>query len=1091
MKLRLLTLACLAGFSCTALATTNGYYRAPAVHKDTVVFTAESDLWAVPLAGGKATRLTTALGEELHAAISADGRRVAYTGIEGQFGEVFVIGIDGGLPRQLTFEGGNPLVLGWTAAGEVLFSIQAERGPAKARQIVKLHPDSGVREVLPFTDANEVTFSADGQTLYFTRFGLHVTGDNVRKYRGGAMGQLWRYTLGDAEAVRLLPELAANLKQPMLSGDRLYFLSDESGLDNLWSMKVDGSDRKALTSFSDYAVRQPSLDAGHIVYQRGADLERFELASAKSEKLAIERVSDQEGARVRWLPEPLKFLTYGAVSGNGERLALTSRGQVLLAGPDGARRTAVSAPPGTRLRDALLSPDGQSVYAIADTSGEQEIWRLPADGSSGGEALTQNGSVHRMAFWLSGDGKSIVHLDKKGRLYWLDTASKTETLIDDNAASAGGRQEYLELSFAPDGQSIALVRADSAAGRRQILLIQRSGAKKLTLTSDRYESFSPAFSADGQWLYFLSERHFESSVPAPWGDRNTGPFFDKRVGIYGYALNPQASFPFEASKPEIKTPKPGAVPVPPTKSLGQGSWDLDGIGERLHQVPVAPGNYSSLSVAGDRLFVLDVSSAPNSVPALKSTALAPKPDLAVYAENVVSYGLAGNSGKLFYAQGDQDGPKNFFIAPVGAKAPDGPGAAVDLSDWRIKLDPRAEWRGMFADAWRMHRDYHFDRNLRGVDWQAERKRFEPFVERVGDRAELDDVLGQMIAAVDTLHSQTRGGEYRRQPNAPQQAALGGIFSKVADGYRVDYLYKGDAELPDARGPLQKAGIDVKVGDVISAVNGQSTAESPLGELLLNQAGKPTTLSVKRDGASRTFEVTPMSLPEQEQLRYGDWELSRRLAVEKASNGRFGYLHLRAMGPADIAQFVREFYANFNREGLVLDVRRNNGGNIDSWVIEKLLRRGWAFWAPDGTVPYWNMQQSFRGKLVVLADELTYSDGETFTGGIRALKLGKVIGQRTAGAGIWLGDANRLVDRGLARVAEYPQFAPDGRWIVEGSGVAPDEQVLNPPVATFKGGDAQLDAAIAALTAALAAEPMINGKPGPIAPAGTAADQPVK
>jgi tricorn protease len=274
---------------------------------------------------------------------------------------------------------------------------------------------------------------------------------------------------------------------------------------------------------------------------------------------------------------------------------------------------------------------------------------------------------------------------------------------------------------------------------------------------------------------------------------------------------------------------------------------------------------------------------------------------------------------------------------------------------------------------------------------------------------------------------------------------------------------------------------VAEGDVIVAVNGRaSTTLTDFSDALRNQAGQQLLLEVQRGQQARhKVVVVPLAAPAQLALRYGDWEQANKAVVEQRGAGRIGYLHLRAMGANDIAAFAREFYAQYDRDGLIIDVRRNNGGNIDSWIIEKLLRRNWAFWQRSDEVQTGNMQQTFRGHLVVLTDELTYSDGETFAAGIKALKLGTLIGTRTAGAGVWLSDENGLADNGMARVAEWPQFDAQGRWIVENVGVTPDIEVVNLPHASFTGEDAQLNAALELLQRQLKSDPVPALRPAHI------------
>jgi tricorn protease len=387
-----------------------------------------------------------------------------------------------------------------------------------------------------------------------------------------------------------------------------------------------------------------------------------------------------------------------------------------------------------------------------------------------------------------------------------------------------------------------------------------------------------------------------------------------------------------------------------------------------------------------------------------------------------------------------------------------------------------------VDAWRMQRDFLFDADFRGVDWAATRDRYAPLVERIGDRRELDDILKQLVAEVGILHSQVRTGDAPSDPSTASPSFLGASVEPTGDGLRIAQIYRTDPELPGERSPLARPGVELEPGDVLLRVNGRSVrTEGELARALANQAGEPVRLDFERNGEARSVVTQPVAAGRDAVLRYSDWVTSRREVVESASDGRVGYLHLRAMGATDMSDFIREFYANFDRDGLIIDVRRNRGGNIDAWIIEKLLKRAWSFWQPPGSDPYWNMQQSFRGHLVVLMDPLTYSDGETFAAGVKTLELGPVIGQRSAGAGVWLSDTNRLVDQGIMRAAQTPQFDAEGRWIVEGIGVDPDIVVENLPRATFLGGDAQLDRAIREVLEALERAPVRRPDGEPIAP----------
>ncbi len=1062
-----------------SLTAGDGYVRFPTVKGEQVYFTSEGDIWRAPLAGGKAVRLTTHASQEWRPAVSPDGAWLAFSAsYEGPV-EVYVMPVEGGLPRRLTFEGTGCQVLGWTPQGEILFTTLAHTGPASRRVVATVNPRTGVRAFLPLADANDACMDDAGKTLFFTRMGIGTNGDNARNYRGGLAGELWRYDLkGGKEAERIAFD--APLRRPMWWKDRLYVVSDKDGCDNLWSLKADGSDARQLTFHKAWEVRSANLGDGRIAYQLGADLRVFELATGKDRAVDVSLTSDFDQQRERLVKKPLDFLDNAAFALNGERVVLTARGQVAVAGLGGLRRVEVATPKGSRAREAVLSLDGKSVYAFCDATGEQQLWRFPADGGPDGKALTHDKGVARVGIFPAPDGKALAHTDRSGNLYLLTLATGENKRIDENAQG-----ESPEVVWAPDGKTLAILRSDSERQLRQIRLHSLESGKQVTLTSDKYESTAPAFSPDGRWLYFLSDRAFQVVNGAPWGDRNMGPYFDRRTKVFALALQEGLKFPFQPKteldvdakeEKDSKNGKGGKEYKDAKAERPTIAWN--GLAERLFEVPLVAGNFQNLKTDGKRLYLLERDGRASAVKTLEIANSGASAE--VFATEVANFDLSADGKKVLLAKRGPQG-QSFYIVDAGAKAPgDLAKAEVKVGDWTFPVDPKAEWRQMFVDAWRMHRDHFFDTKLRGLDWTAIRRKYEPLVDRVTDRAELNDLLGQMMGELGALHSQTRPGDQRLAQDGSAPAFLGAVLSRVEQGYRIDHIYRTEAELPSESGPLAQPGLGVRTGDVITSVNGRPVLEArDISDLLRNKAGQQVLLGLKRGAEDlKPVVVTAVDGMRQSALRYSDWEEGLRLQVDKASGGRIGYLHLRAMTGADINTFAREFYANFNREGLIIDVRRNNGGNIDSWVIEKLLRRAWAFWT-NGQGQYLgtNMQQAFRGHLVVLVDELTYSDGETFAAGIKALDLGPLVGRRTAGAGVWLSDSNRLIDGGQIRAAEMPQYATkDGAWLIEGQGVAPDVEVVNPPRETFEGRDRQLETAIKLLQDKLAKEPIKPLKP---------------
>ena len=479
---------------------------------------------------------------------------------------------------------------------------------------------------------------------------------------------------------------------------------------------------------------------------------------------------------------------------------------------------------------------------------------------------------------------------------------------------------------------------------------------------------------------------------------------------------------------------------------------------RLSLVPVPSGNYGGLETDGKKLFLIAEDESGRSS---LSTITIRNEDIKLdtLLRDVRRFELSGDHKKIVVQQGDS------YLVFDTTGGPDPTKSRVSLLDrWSFSLDPKEEWRQMYEEAWRLHRDYFYDPNMHGVDWKALREKYRPLAARVACRADLSDVLAQLVGELSLLHTYVYGGDQRTGPDNVAVASLGADLERIPEtGWRIARLWRTDPDFPEKLSPLLQPSVEAHEGDVISQLNGVPTAAiDDLGQLLRAQVGKQVRLTLLPGGDSskaRDVIVTTISQAQERNLRYDDWELSRREAVEKAGAGKLGYVHLRAMGSGDIAQWEREFYPVFNRDGLIIDVRHNGGGNIDSWILEKLLRKAWMFWKAPVGAPYSNMQYAFRGKLVVLCDEWTASDGEAFTEGIKRLNLGKVIGTRTWGGEVWLTSSNTLVDRGVATAAEFGVYGPEGNWLIEGHGVEPDIVVDNLPRATFDGKDTQLDTAI--------------------------------
>ncbi|WP_158583566.1 S41 family peptidase [Salinisphaera sp. Q1T1-3] len=1105
------------GSAAQARAPANqGYYREPSLWHDEIAFVAEGDIWLAGLNGRNVHRLTSTAGAEDTPFISPDGKQVAFVSDRDGPSEIYVMPRAGGLPKRVTFEQARVRLHGWLADGRLLYATSNTVGPSSQWQLRIVEPKTGTTHPVPLQDAIDGDFTPDGQTLVFTRFGLTLTGDNARLYRGGAMGQLWRYaTNGQSEATRLPTQ--GSVSAPMIWRDRVVFLSDADGHPNLWSMKRDGSARRQLTHYTGFTPQSPSIAGDRVIYQLGADLVWLDLAQDQTHRIDLHLPSDFRHRQSRWIDDPMSDLDAVSLGGNGRRAVVTARGHVATIGTNAARIIDITPAGAPRLRAAVTGPKAQWIYAISDAAGSQEIWRFAADGTGHGKQLTHDGQGVRWSVHPSPDGRWLAHDDNQGNIWLYNLKSGTDKKI---ITGGTGGTAADAIRWSPNSAYLAVAWQPKGAARERIALYGVREDRAETVTTARYASFAPAFSSDGRWLYFLSDRRFVPTPASPWGDRNLGPAFDDRTQIYALALTTDTDFPFatptelnpvdveaasqadddedtasDAATDEDSASRTGDKSSPSgqmARSAGASSaprvaWD--GLSSRLWPVPVDAGDYHDLGVTDKALYVLaddpghsDQSTDGQAATQLLTIKIAREDVQAKeYAPNVSAFTLSPNGQRLLLSRGSHG--HDLLIVDAGSKLPDSLTTAhVRTGDWGFALDPVAEWHELFADSWLMHRAAFFDPKMRGTDWAAVRKRYGALIDRAADRRDVSDVLAQMKTQLAALHSQVYGGDVDTPDPAISGAGLGARLVQSDDGVRIDHIYRTDPDLPDDAAPLDRPGVDARAGDRIVAVNGHPVKKlGPLYRALRNQVGAQVLLTLARGGQTHRTVVSPVGLRREARLRYEDWVQANKTRVTKASDGRIGYVNLYAMGENDIASFVRDFKAQFEKPALIVDVRRNRGGNIDSWVLDQLMRRPWMFWKSRGAAPEVNMQQASRAHIVVLVDPVTYSDGETFAAGIKALGIAPLIGQRTAGAGVWLSDSHTLEDGGHARIAEFPQFEIGGRWLVEGHGISPDIEVVNAPHASYEGHDAQLAKAVSMLKQSLQTSPVKPLDAQPIPP----------
>jgi tricorn protease len=1082
--------------------------RFPDISGDQIVFSYAGDLWLVSRQGGTARRITTHPGLELFPKFSPDGSKIAFTGqYDGNF-NVYVMPSQGGDPRQLTFNpGGGALnermgihneVLTWFPDGKriVYLSRRDTYNDWFGRPFV-INVDGGLTERLPIDKGGLMSFSPDGERMAYNRIFRNFR--TWKRYTGGMAQDIWIYNF-KSNQIEQMPHTEWTDTSPMWHEDTIYFTSDRGSEHrlNLYSYSLRTKEIRQLTHFTDFDVLWPSLGSDAIVFQYAGYLYVFDLKTEQGQKLTIYLPGDEPLARKHWA-NVARLITSFDISPDGKRALLSARGEVFtVPAKEGSIRN-LTHTPGIRERDAAWSPDGRWVAYMSDRTGEDELYIAPQDGMGPEQRITSGGNMYRLAPTWSPDSTKLLYADKDCKLYYVDIKDKKPVLIDQNRYADLG--EYV---WSPDSKWVAYGK--NAANHNEWLSFYSLETARITpVTTDFYNSHSPAFDPDGQYFYFLSERDY-NEVLGVYDLEFANP---KATRIYATTLRADAPSPFapqsdevSVKPPEVPTPVPGTPPgagpqtTPPEPKPGAASKptgeaakegkpatggeaarkepfriDLDGIGERVVALPVPYGVYGGLLGASDRVFYVSMPIAglsgplPGESPSIHVFDLKERKDH-VLVEGATNYALSFDGTKLLYS-GPPAGPSGSTYGIVDAKVPEGAAhrvgdGALNLAHLEMEVDPRAEWKQIYNEVYRQERDYFFEPSMNGVDWAAERDKYAQLLPYVADRYDLTFIMGELIGELSNSHTYVGGGD-TPDLHPVNIGLLGADFeADAANGlYRFKKIYPGENWDPSLRSPLTEPGVGVKQGDYLLAVNGRPLRipQNP-DEAFLNTANENVTLTVNsKPGEEGARQVVVKPLSDDFGLHELDMIDTNRHKVDEATNGRVGYVYLPDMGAPGLNAFVKQFFPQMRKEGMIFDVRYNGGGFVDQIIFERLRRvlaaMGSARNFESGTLP----DPVFYGHMICITNHYAASDGDFFSYFFKKYNLGPLIGERTWGGVRGIRGEIPLMDGGYITRPEFSLYGLDSKWLIENKGVAPDIEVDNRPDLVMAGHDPQLEKAI--------------------------------
>ncbi|HET9029880.1 MAG TPA: PDZ domain-containing protein [Candidatus Aquilonibacter sp.] len=1047
---------------------THGYYRYPTICGDRLVFVCEDDLWSAPAAGGVASRLTVSFGTCATPRFSPDGSWIAFTSNDDGNPELYVMPAIGGQPQRITFLGSTVAdVMGWSADGSEIYFAANPRGwfNGETRPFAVTRDGSTVREL---NVGHARTFSFGPQ-------GAMVLGRNAadparwKRYRGGTAGEIWIEAHAPLEFERL--NLPGNPVCPMWIGERIFFLDDHEGIGNIYSCATDGSDVTRHTHEAEYYARFPSTDGTRIVYGAGGAISVLDLATDEVREIPIDAPSAQPQT-VRRFEAAGEALEHFAPHPDGTSVAFVSRGQAFsMPLFEGA---VINHGEGSRVRTRLTEwlKDGKRFVAVTDRNGYEQIALFRAEVADEPKIVTTADIGRVTELVVSPTSDVVAFANHRHELCVLDLEDGNVRVVDTSPA-----RRITDLAFSPDGRFVAYTWAP-VYGTSIVRVAKIKSGKVHDVTSPLRVDHSPAWDPEGKYLYFISTRDFN-------------PVYD--------ALQFDLSFP-QAQRPFVVTlrndvPSP-FVPQPrpihrdhehehehdgDAKKNGKSDGtrveiDFDGIQGRILGFPVEEGEYAQIVAVKGRVYytrfpvkgIKPAGSDDDDDDALGTLLGYDFEQLrqAVVASEVTDMRLGADGHTLIYRSHDRlraidaanDLPEDEPEKP--SSEPGRKSGWIDLDRANVEVNPRDEWAQMYREAWRLQTEQFWVEDMSDIDWDRVYDRYKSVLPRVRTRSELSDLIWEMQGELGTSHAYEYGGDHRVPPQY-QRGFLGADLEWDGDrnAYRIARIYRGDSWNRESDSPLAEPGLDLHEGDLLVAIGGRRLSRSVTpDQLLVNCASKDVSITVRtRKDEERTVLVK--ALASESPLRYRAWVEANRRYVHDKTGGRVGYVHIPDMGPWGFAEFHRGYLSEFNRRGLVVDVRYNRGGHVSPLLLEKLARKRVGYDVPryGAAVPY--PPESVGGPMVAITNQFAGSDGDIFSHCFKLYKLGPLVGKRTWGGVIGIDPYHHLVDGTLTTQPEYSFWFSDVGWGVENYGTDPDYDVDFAPQDYREGRDPQLDFAL--------------------------------
>lgn len=1062
----LLTLTSILLFGCGALAQTpHKLFRNPTLSDKQIVFEYGNDLWIVARSGGEARQLTSGIGEESNPHFSPDGTMIAFTGqYEGNL-DVYVVGVQGGVPRRLTYHPGVDIAAGWTPDGKRVLFSSARDAYADSGQLYTIALDGGASgspmpEPLPLSMAEDGSYSRDGS---------HIAYEPVfhwerawKHYHGGQTLKIWLADLSDSSIVPV-PRENSNDFNPMWVGEKVYFLSDRDGPVTLYGYDTNTKNVTQLVKNEGLDMKSASATRDAIVYEQFGSIHLLDLKTGTSHPVPISVSADLAEVRPRFQKITNPMIINSAISPTGQRAVFEAHGEILTVPAEKGDVRNLTNTPSVADRDPSWSPDGKSIAYFSDESGE---YALHIRDQSGIGAVTKISLGDPPSFFYSPtwspDSKKIVFYDKRLNLWYVDVDQKKPIKIDTDLYDSPSYD--FRPRWSPDSKWIAYAR-QLHNHLHAIFVYSVPNAKITQLTDGMSEAYAPDWDKSGKYLYFLASTNV--ALSGGWIDMTSiGHPVTSAVYVAvlqkteGSPLAPQSDDE-KAATPEKKddAKKDDASKKPDEKKVPDVHIDFDNISQRILAVPIPEKNfYAVMAGKEEEIFVaerpiVDLNEGPPQLIISKYSFKTRKLDLII--GGVTVFNLSADGEKMMYRTGEQ-----WFINKSDAAPKPGDGL-LKTADMEVYVDPRAEWKQMYNETWRIERDFFYDPHFHGLDLQGAQTFYRSWVDQLSCRSDLNYLFEEMLGNLNVGHMFVHGGT---EPDVPKiKVGLLGADYKVENGrYRFAKVYNGENWNPTLQAPLTQPGVNVVAGDYLLAVQGRELHSTDnLYSFFQETAAKQIVLRIgpNADG-SNSREVTVVPVDSEQQLRHLAWVEGNRQKVDQLSGGKLAYVHMPDTAMGGFTSFNRYFFAQIGREGAVIDERYNHGGDIADYIIEYLSRRPMARVVTREGEDIPDPSQAIYGPKVMIINQFAGSGGDAMPWYFRKAGLGPLVGMKTWGGLVGIGGYPVLMDGGTVTAPRWAFYGLTGEWEVENHGIAPDVEVDQDPKLVREGHDPQLERAVA-------------------------------